>query len=498
MSLGKRIDDVIGVLAPGWQAKRARARLQVTQYQAAYDAAKPPRSRPSKQSRGSADVVTGQAGPRLWQQARYLEENHDLAKGVIDVLVGNIVGKGIQVDPQIRTTNGDLAEDLNRQLREMYDRWGRSPDVTGEMDIGQIWRMSLRTALRDGEVFSQIVQGHAAGIRHTGKVPMSLELFEPDFVPLDLYDDRRGIIQGVEKNKWGRTRAFHVYKEHPGNRQPLHSTLSMDPRSYRRIPADRMLHIKFCNRLHQTRGISILAPVMTRLDDIHDYEESERVAARVAAALTGYIKKQDQPGPMSAPDDDEPRTFSLEPGMVFDTLRPGEDVGTIKSERPNSQLWEFRKSQIQAVAAGTGASYSSSARDYDGSYSSQRQELVEQWSQTYLPLRAWFIAHGPRPVWERFVEMAVRSGAVEIPPDVDRDTLYNADFRGPAMPWIDPQDEAEAAVTATRAGFTSRRQVIRERGDSPSDVTREIIRDRQQTADAGLVLSSDDGSQEKA
>jgi lambda family phage portal protein len=177
--------------------------------------------------------------------------------------------------------------------------------------------------------------------------------------------------------------------------------------------------------------------------------------------------------------------------MVFDGLKPGEDVGVIKSERPNSQLGEFRKSMLRAAAAGTGASYSSVARDYDGSYSSQRQELVEQWQQVYMPLRASFVAQGPRPVWERFVDMALRAGVIRPPRGADRNTLMDADFRGPAMPWIDPKDEVQAARDAARAGFTSRQQVIRERGDNPAEVYREVVKERRQADDDGMTFTTD-------
>lgn len=46
-----------------------------------------------------------------------------------------------------------------------------------------------------------------------------------------------------------------------------------------------MLHLAMRKRSHQLRGIARLHGVITRLADIKDYEESERVAARIVAAL---------------------------------------------------------------------------------------------------------------------------------------------------------------------------------------------------------------------
>lgn len=59
--------------------------------------------------------------------------------------------------------------------------------------------------------------------------------------------------------------------------------------------------------------------------------------------------------------------------MIFDDLAPGEDLGMVESNRPNVHLHEFRNGQLRAVAAGSRGSYSSIARDYNGTYSAQRQ-----------------------------------------------------------------------------------------------------------------------------
>lgn len=54
-----------------------------------------------------------------------------------------------------------------------------------------------------------------------------------------------------------------------------------------------MLHLATIDRLHQYRGMSELSSVITRLEDLKDFEESERIAAKVAASLTAYVKRND-------------------------------------------------------------------------------------------------------------------------------------------------------------------------------------------------------------
>ena len=77
------------------------------------------------------------------------------------------------------------------------------------------------------------------------------------------------------------------------------------------------------------------ASVITRLEDIKDYEESERVAAKIAAMLTAYIKRgtPDLYNPADQPRDEQgniiPREVSLQPGAIIDSLAIGEEIGLI-------------------------------------------------------------------------------------------------------------------------------------------------------------------------
>lgn len=60
-------------------------------------------------------------------------------------------------------------------------------------------------------------------------------------------------------------------------------------------------------------------------------------------------------------------------------------------------------------------------RDYNGTYSSQRQELVESF-EGYNVLQQWFVGQHSRPVYRAWLVMALLSG-VEVPPDVDPNSL---------------------------------------------------------------------------
>jgi len=476
------LEKTILALSPERAYRRTRFRNAAL---ASYDAAKPSRLRKSGADNSSGDAVVGAAGAALRGYARQLEQNYDVAKGVLDVLVNNTVGPGgINREPQPRTRKGEIHDAFAKQLLDLWSDWSLKPEVTWQQDYAAVERLACRTWFRDGELLAQFLEGSIASLDHGTRVPLSLELIEADLLPFDYDDENKGITQGVERNAWGRPRAYHVYKSHPGD-----SVYRFDMTT-KPVSAGRMLHPKIAARIKQARGVSVFASVLRRLEDIKDYEESERIAARVAAAMTGYIKKG-LPESYTAPDTGEAdRAFSMKPGMIFDGLQEGEEVGTIDSNRPSALLTPFHDTMMRFTAAGTGTGASSISRNYNGTYSAQRQELVEGYSN-YQAMTNMFVGQFSRPVWRRFVEMAVASGQVKLPRDIDPLTIFDADFRGPAMPWIDPQKEAKANQVLERSGYKSAQQIIRERNGNPRDTMDQIDSWRKEANQRGLVFESD-------
>lgn len=480
------IDRVVSLFSPIAGLKRLNARHVLNQY----EAAKPSRLRKGRRDARSPDLQTQHGAVALRDLARNLEQNHDIARGALRTMVNNVVGpSGIGIEPQPRRLNGEIHEEYATALRAAYRDWCKLPEVTHKHHWSKTQRLVCSTWFRDGECFSQRLKGTVPLLDHGTRVPYSLELMEPDLVPMDYEDEAKGIQQGIERNTWGRATGYWCYKTFPNGVNWLKRGADL-----KRIPAANMHHIASVDRIGQMRGVSIFASVITRLEDIKDYEESERIAAKVAASLTAYIKRggPDNYGDPSvrAQEGAGAAEIAMAPGMIIQGLAPGEEIGMIDSNRPNPNLITFRSGQLRAVVAGIGASYSSVSRDYDGTYSAQRQELVEQWMH-YAVLTDDFVGQFVQPVWEDFVQIAHLSGVVRTPPDVDPATVDDALFVGQSMPWIDPMKEALAWTALVQAGFASEVEVMRKRGVNPRDVLDQINQHRKKTGEMGLVFSSD-------
>lgn len=440
----------------------------------AHEATRPTRQRKLAVDWGSANRIVGMDAKQLRDSARALCRDHDLAKSVLSVLVQNVVGSGIDVIAAPRKTGGNVDAVLGQELKAMWWDWWDRPEVTWQHDFGKVQQLLFSGYVRDGESFYQSLLGRVPFLDHGTPVPLSLEMLEADLIPLDFDDEARGILQGAERNAWGRIVAWHVYKRHPGDGGFWRTDT-------KRVSADQLRQFANIERIHQVRGLSLFAPVINRLRDLQDYEDSERIAAKVAASLCAQIIK----GDASAYGADNPhlaneaaaaaerayRAMTMVPGLIGDDLLPGERIDIIDSKRPNPNVATYINDQVRRVAGGTGASHSSVSRNYDGTYSAQRQELVETWG-AYAMLGEQFTARVMRPIWADFVKAAMLANLIKAPRGWSFAEVSAAAFVRPAMPWIDPLKEALARGEAEDRQWQSPQQSILQMGNDPEEVRR--------------------------
>lgn len=397
----------------------------------------------------------------------------------------------------VKDANGNLLDDVNDQISKLWNDWSKLPEVTWEHDFAKCERLAVRGWLRDGETFAQMLSGNVAALDHGTAVPFSIEQLEADYCPVALNDSSQGIRQGIKRNAWGRPNTYYFYKQYPTEgatdfslNSVFNTTFNVTLQDVKGVVAPNVVHLKHVDRVRQTRGISIFSSVFTRLDDLKDYEESERVAARIGAAFAFAITKTIDAAPGTTSTNF--REMDIAPGIIADTLAPGEKVESLKNERPDNKITDFRANQLKAIAGGTNAGYSSIAKSYDGSYSSQRQELVEQ-SRITKTLRTEFVAAWRQPIYANFINAAWVAGLIDLS-RADPLTIHDAEHVGLGTPYIEPKRESEAQEKAVQAGFKSKTMVILENGDNPREVSRQIETERAADNEKGNIFSSDIGA----
>jgi lambda family phage portal protein len=177
----------------------------------------------------------------------------------------------------------------------------------------------------------------------------------------------------------------------------------------------------------------------------------------------------------------------LEPGtMQF--LDPGEDVKFSSPADVGGTYEAFIKQQLRATAVGLGISYEMLTGDLSSvNYSSIRAGLVEFRRKCGMLQHNLIAFQLCRPVWNRWLELAILSNAIKIPNDPSFSLVK---WIPPGFAWVDPQKEINSQLNAVKAGFKSRTEVISEFGYDIEEIDDEIQKERQREKDMHLIFSS--------
>lgn len=463
------LESLIKVISPSWALKRAENAIRLERL---YEAAKAhAQHKRIVDGRRSPDSIMEQTRDELTIWARHLDENYDIVTGALSNL--SDTASRCCFEPKLRrVSDGQLDDDKNGELQELFEEWRDEADWSGSSKWPDFSHNIARSWLRDGEVFLN----HILGAETSSGVPYQIEALESDFLPFSFTVDVPRIIHGVEKMANGKPIAFRFWKSHPSNSGIHTLTLPSDLfRDTLRVPVDQVSHVKLTRRLNQTRGVSVLHSVIHRLDNLNEYEQSEQIKSRVNACLSAAITRQPSFAEPVVNTDTNEIPYEMQAGQVWQ-LNAGESVETVGNASPNPIAVQFRNMMLRGVSAGIELKASTLSRDYsEGSYSSQRQELVEA-KPAEDRLRESFAAQAYKPIWRRFVTAAVLSGRFSLQGTEPR-SQFDVEISGVVIPWIDMAKEVSADAEATREVFKSHSQVIRERGGTPAKVFREALAD---------------------
>ena len=83
-----------------------------------------------------------------------------------------------------------------------------------------------------------------------------------------------------------------------------------------------------------------------------------------------------------------------------------------------------------------------------------------------------------------------------MPNDVDTNTVMDALYIPPQMPWIDPAKESKAWGELERNGHASGPEIIRRRGQKPRDVLDQESRWRKDAEERGLKFETNTNEEE--
>lgn len=407
----------------------------------------------------SADAELSTSIRLLRSRSRALIRDAAYAKRAKVIVVNNIIGSGIGMQAQVKTSRDELNDRVNDDIETIWAKWTEATNchTGGTLHFADIERVAMGQVFDAGEVF---IRKHYRPFGYSG-IPFALEVIEServidDIQPIALQMNMR-VRLGVESDRFYRPMAYWIRVLHPGELRVLPGETD----DLERVPAEQIIHLHMVDRWPQTRGEPWLHTVIRKLNDMDGYSEAEVVAARGAANYLATIETTNPYGEENA--ETGQREFILEPGTT-ERLGIGEKLNFIAPNRPNTQIDPFMRLMLREVAAGVGVSYESLSRDYSQSnYSSSRLALLDD-RDLWRMLQAWYVRNFRNQIHREWLQAAIFSKAIktisveQFANDLEK--FMAVRFKPRGWSWIDPTKEVEAYKEAIKAGFTTTAEVI--------------------------------------
>jgi len=416
----------------------------------------------------------------LRSRTRDMVRKNPYASNIIETLVSNAVGTGIK--PQSKAKNAEF----RKAVQALWLRWSDEADSHGVHDFYGLQASICRSMIEGGECFVRFrVRRPEDGL----SVPLQLQALESEH--LDTSVNRilatgNIVRNGIEFNKLGQREAYYLFREHPGEKLLVSNGESV------RIPASEVLHIYKPLRPGQIRGEPWLSRVLLKLYELDQYDDAELVRKKTAAMFAGFITRLDPEANMmgeGAANEQGMALAGLEPGTM-QLLEPGEDVKFSNPSDVGANYEAFMRQQLRAIAVGMGITYEQLTGDLTNvNYSSIRAGLIEFRRRCATLQHHVMVFQFCRPVWNRWIELALLSGAL---PSQDKDaSIKDVKWIPQGFDWVDPLKDQQAQQMAVRNGFKSRSEVISELGYDAEEIDQEIAADNNRADEAGFVLDSD-------
>lgn len=440
----------------------------------AFEAATVDRMMPNERAASAdAEVLPHLHTMRARSRRHVHDDSH--ADSAVQVYVDAVVGPGVR--PQCAVTSdstGATPEQVDawrKQCEAYFEQWSDTmADASGHGTFYDLQALVARTRKVDGECFTHTVVG--------GDQTLSIEVIDADRIgnpsgKLDTTNQRSGVVVDPKMLPVG----YYVATTHP---QDVQFAALAD---YVFVPAQDgelsvMQHHYRRQRPGQTRGYPDSASAQQYLEHLHHYLKSEIIGARAAANYAMFIKKD-----VSASDQEIMPVIDsldgtsetvyherLEAGTIA-YLNEGEEPVAFNPNRPGAGD-SFVVRMLRAVAASHGMSYERMARDYGGmNYSSMRGLLKEE-QRGFDRDRALLTRQFCTPVWQNVIRHGIQTGAITPPPQyLDAPHAWlEVHWIPPAMGWVDPHKEIQAAQAAIDANLSTHWHEAGRAGLDPIDV----------------------------
>lgn len=407
-------------------------------------------------------------------RSRDFERNSEFGRKFFSLVQTNIIGDaGIALKMDCRRPDGSVDEQDCQRIERAHARWWKRGelDVTGKLSGKAFERLVTKMMARDGEVLVRLLRGTNMGIHRIRVQVLPGHLLE-ELHNVDLANGN-SIRMGVELDPYRRPVAYHIRLQ-PG----LSDIYGQAAQRYERVPAEDIIHLFVPEEAEQWRGVPWAFVALRGNRQLDQFDEAALIAANVGASQMGFFQQKDaEAGAIGDPDSEDANgdfIEQVEPGS-WNVVPDGYEVAKFDPRYPNEVFDPFTKAVARKIATGLLTSYHTLTGDLTGvNYSSIRAGTLDD-RDSWKVLQD-VVIEGLRG--RLFSEWLVR--ALQFDPDLRTMPMSKLDkfdaplFYARRWDWVDPQSDMTANEKAVGLGIKSRAQIIRERGQDPEQVWKEL------------------------
>ena len=390
----------------------------------------------------------------------------NIATGALKTTRTNAIGSGLMLKPSIDS-------DFLRMSEEKAERWKQQ--VTREFEyfadsvncdsfrlhnFYELQQLAFLSTLLSGDLFTALPYKPRKGFLYD----LRIQLIEGDRIrtPMDKFGDD-SISQGVEV-KNGEVTAYYISNKHPGAAGYDGSYVKVNAFG-EQTGRRNILHLMESERVDQTRGVPILAPVIESLRQLGKYTNAELVAAVVSGMFTVFVKSETPEtglgegiNPRGRIDEDDEYSYEMGYASIVN-LGLDESIDVANPGRPNVAFDGFVNAILRQIGSALEIPYELIIKHFSASYSASRAALLEAWKM-FRMRRKWFAKGFCQPIYEEWLAEAVAKGRIHAPgfftDPIVRAAYCKAEWHGPSQGQIDPLREVTAAIRRIDAELSTR------------------------------------------
>lgn len=428
---------------------------------------------------------------KIRARSRRMVRMNPLGKRYINIMKNNVVGpEGVLVQAQsVRFRGGreELDTAANDAIENAFWDWClHHCDVKERLSFIDMQNLAVSNSAQDGEFLFRKHYG-----KGFGKYGFQLQAIDPELLDTEkneLTTNGGEIRLGVEYNQNGKVVRYHFKQRNFNGDYNTGRTYTVD--------AKYIIHGFVHEWPDQSRGIPWMHAGLETAKHLEKYNEAAIVASRAKAGAMAFIKSKAGDEFTGGEDGS-----SYGAGTTLEQFDPGtiKDIGdreiqTMDLNYPHQMYEAFLKGQQRDIASGWGVAYHALSNNLESvNYSSIRAGVLED-REAFKGIQNWMIRALIKPVYEEWLLMAYTMGSIkigQIPLSRPIDQYMPHSYQPRRWPWVDPQKDGAANELAIKLNLKSRSQIIREQGDDPEAVFREIQREREALTGMGIPLETE-------